>query len=380
MPHLAHQTLKSSPDENGNCHRLYIEPSSDKCNKHLTTYKTKLFSYAKNKFSDPRHEQICIAKFPATGHGTKQWATLEVRKSQLVRKTSKMFTQTFFNNSSQLVFTCPQHASLDAVAIGSRKRCRGEYVVFEDKMASFEHFLDNSGRITESSSTSKSRHRNKTIGSKAKSTRQETSCQLLKSDKYHGSLEMTTHTQPYIVTPSAPPYEEEPLPSYEQLFGTSVHQTVINNNNNNSHYYNMNSLPHHEDWSSCRPPAYSEYDPGVHHDRQCSQPVHTNSWDCDHGDNGPHALLTAFIHFDFCQANGQRIVCNLKGMCEGGNRYTLTTPTMHSLTGEFGKRDQGQAGMMEVIANHVCCSWCRHLPSMHYVFEQAQVNATLSLT
>lgn len=381
MINLSHDSLRSSPDENGNCHRLCIDPTSDRSSTHIRTYETKIYTFCENKYSDDRHEQVCIAKFPAAGHGTRQWALLEVIKSQNVRKTAAFFAKMITNEESLLKFTCPQYACLESVATGSRKRCKGEYVLCEDKMGNFEHFVDNSGRIVEVSSTSRSSWGNKNKRSKAKSSQLEAFRHLMKCHHHYCSnLAITSSSQPYILTPSAPPYEEEPLPSYEQLFGNPSYQTMINiNNSNNNDYHIDNSSPYSE-FTSCSPPPYMEHDPRAHGNCQPPQSEETGSRDSGEVLDGPHCLLTAFIHFDFCQAQGQRIVCNLKGSCEQGHRYVLTTPTIHSLSRTFGERDEGEAGMLRVIANHECCSWCRHLPNMQHIFEQAQIDATMSLT
>ncbi|BFZ13023.1 hypothetical protein BsWGS_16062 [Bradybaena similaris] len=375
---LSNDTLKSSPDENGNCHRVCSDPTSGKSSKHFRTYDSIRFSYCMNKYLDDRHNQPCITKSPATGRGTREWAMLLMNISQMVRKTAADFARTMTNETRLLSFNCLQYAILESVATFSKKRCKGEYVLCEDKIKNFEHFVDNSGRIAEMSSTSRSIRSNKNKCSKAKSYQLEG--QPMKyHHQYCSNLAIPSSSQPFIITPSAPPYEEGPLPSYEQLFGIFSYQTMINNNNSNNNYHMDNPSPYSE-FSCCCPPPYTEHDPRANTNSQPPQPEETGSWDLGEELDGPHCLLTAFIHFDFCQAQGQRIVCNLKGSCEQGHRYVLTTPTIHSLSRTFGERDEGEAGMLRVIANHECCSLCRHLPNMQHIFEQAQIDAAKSLT
>ncbi|KAL3877736.1 hypothetical protein ACJMK2_035399 [Sinanodonta woodiana] len=71
-------------------------------------------------------------------------------------------------------------------------------------------------------------------------------------------------------------------------------------------------------------------------------------------------LLEAFAHFTHHESHGQLVVCNLKGIFNNGC-FSLTNPTIHSSTGQFGSKDYRTAGISEVYRNHCCNFICNGL-------------------
>ncbi|XP_059178236.1 uncharacterized protein LOC131957443 isoform X2 [Physella acuta] len=78
------------------------------------------------------------------------------------------------------------------------------------------------------------------------------------------------------------------------------------------------------------------------------------------------ADLEAFVHFTYHHTNGGLVICGLEGVHDEEG-YFLKTPTIHSLTGEFGIKDRGMEGIKDVFSWHTCNDVCKGmiLPSFH---------------
>uniref|UniRef100_A0A0B7B1W5 Alpha-type protein kinase domain-containing protein n=1 Tax=Arion vulgaris TaxID=1028688 RepID=A0A0B7B1W5_9EUPU len=384
MPKLAHSTLQSSMDANGDCHKLYIDPFSPKDGKYYRTYSAKKFGF--NRFAYMSNDGICVAKFPASCPGTREWALQEIKNSREVREPAKRFLKTLNENGLQLTFSLPQYVSLDGVATFSKKRKIEEYTVFEDTLSNFTHFVDTSGKVV---SPEPKRSKKWPFLLKCQSSRRQCSNNTADSSDTQNSYrnvsieaKTSTHNVMDKLTPTCPPWEEDSPPTYEEIFGISSQQNYLPQfqdsdctNNNMLQSYVAPTVRNANLFNST-PCFHTDYCQDVRNNEDRHSHSETPNFDVeDQEDNDPYPLLRALIHHNYCENSGQRIISNLKGTKKHGEKYTLTTPTIHSLTRSYGERDMGEKGIMKVIQNHKCSKWCRHLPSMREIFQEAQINA-----
>ncbi|XP_041375446.1 alpha-protein kinase vwkA-like [Gigantopelta aegis] len=78
------------------------------------------------------------------------------------------------------------------------------------------------------------------------------------------------------------------------------------------------------------------------------------------------SLLHAFIHYSYHVSKGALVVSCLQGVPQADGKYTLDTPTIHSIQQRFGDSDKGEPGILQVFINHKCNNLCRDytLPKM----------------
>ena len=70
--------------------------------------------------------------------------------------------------------------------------------------------------------------------------------------------------------------------------------------------------------------------------------------------------LQAFSHFTYMETNGELLICDLQGV-KDENQYSLTDPSVHSVTQEYGNTDCGREGMDNFFRQHKCDSYCSKL-------------------
>ena len=83
----------------------------------------------------------------------------------------------------------------------------------------------------------------------------------------------------------------------------------------------------------------------------------------------PHRRITeddviqAFSHFTLRVSDGQELVCDLQGIYNATDGFTLTDPTINSSKGKgtTGLTDRGQEGIDKFMDSHVCSGLCRWL-------------------
>ncbi|PNW84737.1 hypothetical protein CHLRE_03g156650v5 [Chlamydomonas reinhardtii] len=71
----------------------------------------------------------------------------------------------------------------------------------------------------------------------------------------------------------------------------------------------------------------------------------------------------AFSHFTWDCTGGQKLVCDLQGVWNSTDGFTLTDPVIHHALGGHrnGATDKGQAGIHAFFATHTCNALCRQL-------------------
>ncbi|KAG2448498.1 hypothetical protein HYH02_006389 [Chlamydomonas schloesseri] len=71
----------------------------------------------------------------------------------------------------------------------------------------------------------------------------------------------------------------------------------------------------------------------------------------------------AFSHFTWDCTEGRKLVCDLQGVWNSTDGFTLTDPVIHHASGgrRNGATDKGQAGMCNFFATHTCNALCRQL-------------------
>ncbi|XP_046361202.1 uncharacterized protein LOC124138542 [Haliotis rufescens] len=85
-------------------------------------------------------------------------------------------------------------------------------------------------------------------------------------------------------------------------------------------------------------------------------------------------ILEAFVHFTYHNSAGKLVVCGLEGSSERG-KTCLKTPTIHSVTKEYGGWDLGEKGIKMVFANHVCNDLCREFITPRHFSDRAEPSA-----
>ena len=76
-----------------------------------------------------------------------------------------------------------------------------------------------------------------------------------------------------------------------------------------------------------------------------------------------------FSHFAYYQSNGRQLVCDLQGVWNAVDGYTLTDPVIHYNSGSGrnnrshvnGSTDKGQEGMQKFFETHKCGALCHEL-------------------
>ncbi len=80
-------------------------------------------------------------------------------------------------------------------------------------------------------------------------------------------------------------------------------------------------------------------------------PGQFNKWCNNYGFISPeakssHASMPAFMHWSWCNSNGEKMISDLQGVRSANPQgYTLTDPAMLSLTNSYGPTDTGVEGM-----------------------------------
>jgi hypothetical protein len=77
-----------------------------------------------------------------------------------------------------------------------------------------------------------------------------------------------------------------------------------------------------------------------------------------------------FSHFTYEASDGMKLVCDLQGVWNAIDGFTLTDPVVHhrnssSRARRNGATDKGLDGMDKFFAMHECNSWCRRLGLPH---------------
>ena len=78
----------------------------------------------------------------------------------------------------------------------------------------------------------------------------------------------------------------------------------------------------------------------------------------------PCEVPQAFSHFTFVHSQHEKLVCDLQGVWNAADGYTLTDPVLHAVSGEKhrnGATDKGAAGIGKFFDTHVCGPLCRAL-------------------
>ncbi|GFN89849.1 alpha-protein kinase vwka [Plakobranchus ocellatus] len=368
MPFLSLDTLGSSPDENGNRHRLSIDALRSKVKNNVTVYEAMAFSYS--KLFDPRDRNLVIAKFPKK-QDSHSWAQCELEKSELARSMASKFKDYVQHTmattlasrcvrETEINFLKIQTASLDSTSIVDRKRKKGECFVFEDVLEGFTNFMDGHGEAVACSR-------------RGRRSRRET---ISKSDGRGRSEPISIPAAIERCVPSAPPAEFDSPPSYEESELSEVERVLAS--------YLATTAASSQDSSSNNGGQSHLATLAARVERRLSElrlnsartvpDINNNSRETDDDifddSDVSYPVLQAFVHFVFCQTHGQAIVCGLKGtQCERG--FTMTTPVFHSLRREFGCRDGGESAVRAVIANHRCSRLCHHLPEMFTMLRRA---------
>uniref|UniRef100_A0A0B6ZGK1 Alpha-type protein kinase domain-containing protein n=1 Tax=Arion vulgaris TaxID=1028688 RepID=A0A0B6ZGK1_9EUPU len=78
--------------------------------------------------------------------------------------------------------------------------------------------------------------------------------------------------------------------------------------------------------------------------------------------------LEAFAHFTYHHSNGQLIVCDLVGV-QDDEGFFLKTPHIHSRNQEYGNRDMGIRGILDVFSNHVCNDICKNMVKPNEIID-----------
>ena len=69
--------------------------------------------------------------------------------------------------------------------------------------------------------------------------------------------------------------------------------------------------------------------------------------------------MQALSHFSFHDSDGAYVLCDFQGGMQL-THFVLTDPCIHSLTGEFGVTDGGEAAMKSFFSQHCCNCFCQH--------------------
>ena len=355
---LSHGTLKSSPDENDNHHRLSIDALSKKICKRVITYKAQIYSF--NKHSDPRDRDVVVVKFSADKNADLEaWAKCERWKSEFVRPLANKFNEFVrqvkrvrSNPSSiegrRVMFLLCQTAELDSTSMADRARKRGDSLIFEDKLENFQHFMSSTGETVDGPKQGRPSRRGSVLN--AEELRPRSRPIAIPATRYYRRPSLAVSTQcprcshAFSSDGDTPPsYEESEQIELERCIhiSDSIDSATLSRNLDRRRSPSVNEVVDDDD--------LIEYD-----DSAVSNP-----------------LLQAFAHHFFCHTNGQAVVCGLKGTKED-DQYTLVTPVLHSLGRHFGHRDGGEQAMREVLAKHRCSWLCRDLPNVFTLLREAK--------
>ena len=76
-----------------------------------------------------------------------------------------------------------------------------------------------------------------------------------------------------------------------------------------------------------------------------------------------------FSHFSWSVTDGKKLVCDLQGVWNATDGYTLTDPVVHYHRGrhKHGGTDKGQEGIKRFFETHVCSELCKRLALKPYV-------------
>ncbi|KAG2501020.1 hypothetical protein HYH03_000840 [Edaphochlamys debaryana] len=85
----------------------------------------------------------------------------------------------------------------------------------------------------------------------------------------------------------------------------------------------------------------------------------------DEGESGPRTedVPQAFSHFSYVVTEHRKLVCDLQGVWNSTDGFTLTDPVIHHFerSGRYGATDKGPAGMTAFFKTHTCNALCRRL-------------------
>ncbi|KAK6174127.1 hypothetical protein SNE40_017460 [Patella caerulea] len=81
--------------------------------------------------------------------------------------------------------------------------------------------------------------------------------------------------------------------------------------------------------------------------------------------------LQTLMHFSYDFTGGQMVLSGLKG-ARTSDGFRFTFPTIHSMNGGFGEKDEGERGIEKCFENHVCNAVCARWlrPDSDTVVEQ----------
>ncbi|XP_005111013.1 uncharacterized protein LOC101858749 [Aplysia californica] len=415
MPRLSHECYGlSSPDQNGFRHKLSMDPSKQKTGDCYVTYKARANS--EGKFSDPRHDAIVVAKFPLPGQESRKWTQREMDKFSASHQMAQKFnmfltcvgagqngegTGGFRNDLSSrdedkekeerdgiISFLPLQTNSLSSVSFLDKSRKVGDCFVFEDKLKNFQTFVGSNGQASAVERPKRGirsvcfkRSRKRSGGeSDSSSAGRERSSSNSSAEWACGERDQKKEeSMTYVHSSSPPPHDVMlmggggRLPTYEESemwtkYGAPplwcppieyyYHHVLGGDFNNNPVYIDCSA----QDAEVLNKERNLPGGSGKLSGRGRSLSV--DSCQGEDSDDLSHAHLHAFIHHFFCHSHGQQIISNLRGACQKGGAYVLSTPTIHSVDRSFGACDEGVEGMREVIRRHVCSRYCRHLPDM----------------
>ncbi|KXZ55302.1 hypothetical protein GPECTOR_3g437 [Gonium pectorale] len=90
--------------------------------------------------------------------------------------------------------------------------------------------------------------------------------------------------------------------------------------------------------------------------------------DSDSGEPGDGPVTTedvpqCFSHFTYKATNGRKLVCDLQGVWNAVDGFTMTDPVIHHCSGskKNGATDKGMTGIRNFFATHKCGPLCRRL-------------------
>ena len=85
--------------------------------------------------------------------------------------------------------------------------------------------------------------------------------------------------------------------------------------------------------------------------------------DCEPAETFNHLDVPAALsHFSFSVSHGRKLLCDIQGVWNAKDGFTLTDPVLHTLSKRRnGSTDKGEEGMNRFFETHVCNGLCRRL-------------------
>ena len=104
---------------------------------------------------------------------------------------------------------------------------------------------------------------------------------------------------------------------------------------------------------------------GIAEDEDDDDDYATGSTSRNKGASDVDEAMQAFSHFSHSVTHGKKLVCDLQGVWNPTDGFTLTDPAIHyssvSNSKRYGRTDKGQEGIDAFFATHRCNAWCRRL-------------------